>query len=199
MLAPLPKGRHQLSRQEVQDAQRIRLTVAMAEEMAGSGYVGTPVAAVLKRAGVSRQTFYELYDDKHACFLDALDLVGAVLLADLRAEAGPGDPLDRARAAIGAYLDTIVRHRAFARLFLVEVHAAGEEAMARRAALQEEVVDGLADLLGAADPDARFACRAFVAAIASLVTLPVVTDDRAALDALRAPILRLLEDLAGRV
>ncbi|HSP04629.1 MAG TPA: TetR/AcrR family transcriptional regulator [Acidimicrobiales bacterium] len=199
VLAPLPKGRHQLSRQEVQDAQRIRLAVGMAEEMAESGYVGTPVAAVLKRARVSRQTFYELYDDKHACFLDALDLVGAVLLADLRAETAPGDPLDRARTAVDAYLDTIVRHRAFARLFLVEVHAAGEEAMARRAALQDEVVDGLADLLGAVEPDAGFACRAYVAAIASLVTLPVVTGDEGALDALRAPLLGLLEDLAERI
>lgn len=198
-LAPLPKGRHQLSRQQVQDAQRIRLAVAMAEEMAESGYVGTPVAAVLKRAGVSRQTFYDLYDDKHACFLDALDLVGAVLLADLGVALPAGDPLAQAQGAVEAYLETIARHRAFARLYLVEVHAAGEEAMARRAALQDQVVDGLAGLLGATRPEARFACRAYVAAIASLVTLPVVSGDAAALGALRAPLLALLEDLAERI
>lgn len=199
MLGRLPKGRHQLSRQQVQDAQRIRLAVAMAEEMAESGYVGTPVAAVLKRAGVSRQTFYDLYDDKHACFLDALDLVGAVLLADLRVALPAGDPRTQARGAVETYLGTIARHRAFARLYLVEVHAAGEEAMARRAALQDEVVDGLAGLLGAVEPDDRFACRAYVAAVASLVTLPVVTGDDAALAALRAPLLGLLDDVAERI
>jgi AcrR family transcriptional regulator len=196
---PLPRGRHRLSRQQVQDAQRLRLAVAMAEEMVESGYVGTPVAAVLKRAGVSRQTFYELYEDKHACFLDALDLVGAVLLADLRERAPAGPPLARARGAVEAYLDTIGRHRAFARLYLVEVHAAGNQAMARRAALQEEVVDGLADLLGATSVAGRFACRAYVAAVASLVTLPVVTGDGAALEELRAPLLGLLDDLVERV
>ncbi len=197
-LTPLPKGRHRLSRQQVQDAQRIRLAVAMAEEMAESGYVGTPVAAVLKRSGVSRQTFYELYADKHACFLDALDLVGAVLLADLRLALPAGDALARAHAAVDAYLDALGRHRAFARLYLVEVHAAGEEAMARRAALQDQVVDGLADVLGATSPEARFACRAYVAAVASLVTLPVATGDRAGLDDLRAPLLGLLADLVRR-
>lgn len=197
-LAPLPKGRHQLSREQVQDAQRIRLAVGLAEEMADSGYVGTPVAAVLKRAGVSRQTFYELYRDKHACFLDALDLVGAVLLADLGTVAVEGSPLERALGAFDAYLDTMAAHPSFARLYLVEVHAAGPEAMARRAALQERVVVALAGLLGADGPDARFACRAYVAAVASLVTLPVATGDQAGLDELRQPLRTLLEELAAR-
>lgn len=197
-LAPLPKGRHQLSRQQVQDAQRIRLAVGLAEAMVESGYVGTSVAAVLKRAGVSRQTFYELYEDKHACFLDALDLVGAVLLEELRARVAPAAGPDGARAAVEAYLDTLADHHAFARLFLVEVHAAGAEAMARRAALQDEVVEGLAALLGATGDRARFACRSYVAAVASLVTLPVVTGDQDALAALQAPLLALLDDLAGR-
>lgn len=198
-LDPLPKGRHGLSREQVQDAQRIRLAVALAEEMVESGYVGTPVAAVLKRAGISRQTFYELYPDKHACFLDALDLVGAVLLADLGDVLASAAPRTRASDAVAAYLDTIGRHRAFARLYLVEVHAAGAEAMGRRAALQDQVVDGLAALLGAARDADRFACRAYVAAVASLVTMPVVTGDGAALAALREPLLRLLDDLAASI
>lgn len=195
-LPPLPKGRHGLSREEVRDAQRIRLAVALAEELAEAGYVGTPVAAVLRRAGISRQTFYELYDDKHACFLDALDLVGAVLVADLGTVVPDGEPLERAAAAVGAYLDTIAAHPAFARLYLVEVHAAGAAAMRRRVDLQEQVVEALATLLGAEDAGRRFACRAYVAAVASLVTLPVATGDRAALDALRDPLLALLADLA---
>lgn len=197
-LAPLPKGRHQLSREQVQEAQRIRLAVALAEEMADAGYVGTPVAAVLKRAGISRQTFYELYQDKHACFLDALDLVGEVLLSDIGAAGAEGSPLDRACAALDAYIDTMGAHPAFARLYLVEVHAAGPEAMARRAALQDQVVDALAGLLGVDGVDARFACRAYVAAVGSLVTLPVATGDQVALGALRRPLRTLLEELAAR-
>lgn len=194
---PLPKGRHSLTRQQVQDTQRLRLAVALAEEMTVGGYVGTPVAAILERAGISRQTFYELYADKQACFLDALDLVGAVLVDTLRAAVdGPGEPVARARRAVAVYLDTIAEHAAFARLFLVEVHAAGAEALTRRAALQEQVVEAFVGLLGARTPEARFACRAFVAAVSSLVTLPIVTADREALDALREPLLHQMDRLA---
>jgi AcrR family transcriptional regulator len=188
-LAPLPKGRHALSRAQVEQAQRIRLAVAMAEAMADRGYVGTPVAAVLHGAGISRETFYRLYDDKLGCFLDALDFVGAVLLADLGVALGDGgEPEVRAAQVLDRYLDTLGEHPAFARLFLVEVHAAGPEAMARRAALQARVVDALADLVGAQDRATRFSCEAFVAAVGSLVTLPIVTGDRDALEALRRPL-----------
>jgi AcrR family transcriptional regulator len=195
----LPKGRHSLTRQQVADAQRLRLAVGLAEAMREKGYVGTPVAEILKRAGVSRETFYQLYDDKLACFLDALDLVGAVLAhqmgAALGRRTGPGDPLERAERAIDAYLAAIAENPAFARLYLVEVHAAGPEAMKRRAELQASLVDGLAKLLGARTEAARFACQAYIAAIASLVTLPIVTGDLDALHALRRPLVTHLRAL----
>lgn len=199
LLAPLPRGRHTLSREEVRAAQRLRLVVALAEELAVSGYARTPVAAVLKRAGVSRQTFYELYADKEAAFLDALDVVGEVLLAELGdALDGEGPPAARARAAVERYLTTLADHLAFARLFLVEVQAVGIEAMERRAVLQERVVEGLVAATGARSERERFACRAFVAAVASLVSLPVITGDRAALEALRDPLLDHLGELFAR-
>lgn len=199
-LAPLPRGRHSLTRQQVSDAQRLRLAVALAEVMVEDGYVGTPVAAILRGAGVSRQTFYELYDDKLACFLDALDLVGAVLVGELAGVvAGGGDatrsPLERAERAVERYLDTLVRHPAFARLFVVEVHAAGPEALRRRADLQARVVDALTDLLGARSAQARFACQAFVAAVSALVTLPLALGDQEALAGLREPLVAHLRAL----
>ena len=51
----LPRGRHGLTREEVGTAQRGRLMLAMAEAVADHGYVGTSVAEVIKRAGVSRE------------------------------------------------------------------------------------------------------------------------------------------------
>ena len=195
----LPKGRHRLTRQQVADAQRLRLAVAMAEALAEQGYAGTPVAPVLERAGVSRQTFYQLYDGKLACFLDALDFVGEVLIAELAgALDGPGEPIDHAVGAIGHYLGTIVANSAFARLYLVEVHAAGPEALIRRSRLQARIVDALAALLGLDDAASRFACEAFVAAVSSLVVLPIVTGDDDAVRALEDPLGRLLRDLAAQ-
>ncbi len=196
-VAALPKGRHSLTREQVAETQRLRLAVAMADAMAETGYVGTPVAAVLERAGVSRETFYQLYTDKLACFLDALDLAGAVLLTTLAEtlDGGEGDPLDQAEQVISRYLATIVEHAPFARLYLVEVHAAGPAAMQRRADLQARVVDGLADLTGARTKRARFACRAYIAAVSSLVTVPLVTGDLDAVAALRRPLLDHLRAL----
>ena len=160
------------------------------------GYVGTPVAAILERAGVSRQTFYELYGDKLACFLDALDLAGAVLVGRLAEVVdGDGDPVDRAAHAVESYLQTITAHPAFARLYIVEVHAAGPEAMRRRAGLQAQVVDALADLLEARTSQARFACQVFVSAIAALVTVPLAVGDHDATAALRDPLVSHLRAL----
>jgi AcrR family transcriptional regulator len=199
-LTALPKGRHSLTREQVADAQRLRLAVAMAEAMADSGYVGTPVAAVLQRAGVSRQTFYELYDGKLACFLDALDLVGEVLVVQLAGSLGrSGEPIDQAARAVEQYLETLVDQPAFARLFLVEVHAAGPAAMQRRAELQARVVDALAELFRVRTRRGRFACQAYVAAIASLVTVPLATGDTAAIRALRRPLIDHLRLLAEHV
>ena len=200
-LAPLPRGRHSLTREQVADAQRLRLAVAMAEAMVEHGYVGTPVAAILRGAGVSRQTFYELYDGKLACFLDALDLVSTVLLDELADAVAAGDdrsapPLERAENAVDRYLDTLVRHPAFARLYIVEVHAAGPEALRRRVDLQARVADALADLLGARRDEARFACQTFVAAISALITLPLVLGDQDSIAGLREPLKAHLGALA---
>ncbi len=198
-MPPLPRGRHDLTRGQVEQSQRLRLAVAMAEACVGRGYSDTPVAAVLELAGVSRQTFYALYANRLECFLEALDLVGEVLvgrLADAVA-AQEGLPLDRAIAALDGYLQAIVDHRAFARLYVVEAHAAGPRALVRRAALQTEVVDALAGLLGMEQPDTRFACEAFVAAVAALVTLPLATGDVTAIIALRDPLVSRLRALAA--
>lgn len=198
-MTPLPRGRHNLSRDEVERSQRVRLAVAMAECCADAGFVDSPVKAVLERAGVSRLTFYELYTGKLECFLEALDLVGEVLLDQLQGVLvdGTGSPLDQAVEAIDRYLDTIVDNVAFARLYIVEVHAAGPDALVRRAVLQRRVVDALAELFGADQPDDRFACEAFVAAISALVTLPIATGDLDAVRALRDPLVALLGRLAA--
>lgn len=196
-IAPLPRGRHNLSRDEVESSQRLRLAVAMADACAEAGFVDTSVKAVLERAGVSRLTFYELYDGKLDCFLEALDLVGTVLLGQLRLAVDDASepPLDRATRAIDSYLDAIVHNLPFARLYIVEVHAAGPAALIRRAELQTQVVDVVADVFGTQDAEGRFACEAFVAAVSALVTLPVATGDVKAIRALRDPLVSLMRRL----
>jgi len=202
----LPRGRHGLSREEVERSQRDRMLLAMVEASARKGFVATTVADVLKGAGVSRETFYQQFESKLACFLAAFDAAGDLLLAGLdradeAASPAAGRPdratrLARFDRALGSYLDRIAQQSAVTRMFLVEVYAAGPEAIARRAALQARIVDGLVRLLDVG-PEDRFACEAVVSATSAMVTPLLVAGDTDALRALRAPLVDLVDRLIG--
>jgi len=190
----LPRGRHNLSREEVEQSQRSRMLLALATAMTEKGYVGTSVADVLKRAGVSRETFYQRFSSKLDCFMDAFEVAGQMLQGRLQEAIrdADGTPLERFDHAFTAYLDVLAEQPAFARVFLVEVYAAGPDAIARRSALQDLIVDRLADLLGATTKENRFACRVLVAAVSSMVTGPVIAQDAKAIRALRADVVNLV-------
>ena len=76
----LPRGPHQLAREEVLASQRARMLEAMAHAVADKGYAATTVADVVGGAGVSRKTFYEHFQDKEDCFLEAFDAGVQVLV-----------------------------------------------------------------------------------------------------------------------
>lgn len=191
--APLPRGRHTLSRAEVAGSQRERMLQAMAEAMAERGYAATPVAEIIRRAGVSRETFYQQFASKQDCFLAglewALDRLGPALRAALRIE---GDPVERFDRLVGIYLDALAHEPATARLFLIEIYAAGPDVARRRVELAEQFLDGLVEIFDARTEADRFACRALLAAIVSLVTGALAADDVDAVRELRAPLVGLV-------
>jgi AcrR family transcriptional regulator len=186
-----------MPRDEVVNAQRIRIVLAMADAMHEKGYVGTPVADILKRAGVSRETFYQLFSSKLDCYLAAFDLVGEALLLQLRTVVeAPGSAMERFERSLKAYLEALASEPAYARLFLVECHAAGPEAMGRRHDFQRRLTDSVAELLGATTEADRFAAQMFVAAVSALVTGPLVAHDTEALRRLGPPLLDHVRRLA---
>lgn len=204
--ARLPRGRHGLSREEVRDSQRRRMLTAMAAAVAERGYVRTPVAEVIGRAGVSRETFYLHFANKEECFLAAFDDVVARLRERVLAvvvervdepAGGHADPLARLNAAVGAYLEVLASERPLARTFLIEVYGAGPAALRRRVAVFDGFVDLVADAIGAADPERRATCEALVAAASALVTMRVAVDDREGLLAVRPQLLALARRLLG--
>ena len=67
----LPRGRHGIPKEEVLANQRERLLAAAAAVFAEEGYASLSIGAVIARAGVSRSTFYKLFDDKLDCVLAA--------------------------------------------------------------------------------------------------------------------------------
>jgi AcrR family transcriptional regulator len=202
----LPRGRYALSPEEVERIQRSRLAAAMAQVMAEKGYVATSVADVLKRSGVSRQTFYQVFTDKLDCFMAAFDQAAEFLLlgllgvieADERGLPGPeaeGDPLQWFEQAFTAYLEALALDLPYTRLFLVEVYAAGPEAIQRRTSLQTTITTMMADLMGVTSEAARFTCEMIVAATSTLVTNAVINNDLEALRALGPPVLEYVRTL----
>ena len=119
--------------------QRQRILAAVAEATAARGYARMSVEDVVRGAGVSRRTFYELFPNKDAVFLEAYDQVANLLLAGVRAayegESGFGP---RVTAGFRAFLELLEASPAFARMCIVEVMAAGPEAVAKRTAVMGE-------------------------------------------------------------
>jgi AcrR family transcriptional regulator len=192
----LPRGRHDLSRTEVEADQRLRILIGIAEAMADGGYANTAVAAVLARAGVSRETYYRLFSDKLDGFLAAFDLVSELLLAEMTTALDePGTPLERVDGALTRYLATIAAHRPYARLFLIEAYAAGAEAIRRRQAVQQRIVAQLIEVLGTRSTAGRFACQSIVASVSSLIVAPIVEDDPAAILAIGPAVSEHLRGL----
>ncbi|WP_280481572.1 TetR/AcrR family transcriptional regulator [Nocardia cyriacigeorgica] len=196
-LRRLPRGRHGLPREHVVASQRERILQAMGEAMADNGYVGTSVAAILKKAGVSRETFYEQFRSKEDCFEAAYQRAVELLLDRIAETDAPtadfgDDPVERMRRLFGTYLQHLADDPASARLFLVEVYAVGAKAVARRIELQDLFVDRIAEVLDARTPEQRFACRTLAAAVGAMVTGKIATDDVAGLLALREPLLELV-------
>src|SRR5581483_8986086 len=79
----LPRGPHQLSREEVAASQRLRLERAITELLAERGYAAITIGELAARAGVSRGAFYEHFSGKENCLLSAYDRWAANLLESM--------------------------------------------------------------------------------------------------------------------
>src|SRR5262245_41483642 len=133
----LPRGRHGLTRATVVDSQRTRILEGMIVSVAARGYPETRVVAAITAAGVSRKTFYELFDDKEHCFLASYDHIVARLLDVTQAgfESAPESQwTDRIRRGTSALLTWLAGEPEAARVAIVEILAGGPPARVRRAA-----------------------------------------------------------------
>jgi len=191
---PLPRGRHGLAREDVTSAQRARIFAGLVHAVAERGYGSTPVAEILRRAGVSRETFYQLFSGKQDCFLECLEEGISGFIALLAADRADGETPARERFArlLDTFLSTLADDPDRARVFLVEVYAAGPEAIVARSGVQEVFVDAIVAELGVAD---RFACESLVAAIAGRVTVLLASDDAEGIRELGPSYVELAERL----
>lgn len=154
----LPRGRHGLPRELVTRSQRERLLAAVVRVTATKGYAATTVADILEDAGVGRESFYELFDDKRDCMLAA----HTILIEDLEARvqsafAEPGDWASRMRAALAATLEWFAADPVAARFTLIELGSVGTVFRTRFQATFDSFVQMLEDGLAEGGPDPELA------------------------------------------
>ncbi|MBB5084050.1 TetR/AcrR family transcriptional regulator [Nonomuraea endophytica] len=192
----LPRGRHALSPEAVAEAQRDRLMTAMAQVMSEKGYVKTSVEDVIRRAVISRQSFYRHFTSKQDCFMAAFRRSTQVLEQRIAtAASGDGGPVERFERALADFLEALVLDPASARLCVSEVYAAGPEAVAHRTDFQRRLGERMAAMLEAGTEAGQFACQVLVAAIATMVAGPLATGEQEALRALGPPLVEHVRGL----
>lgn len=118
----LPPGRHGLSREQVRESQRRRLTAAAAAELAERGYGQVTLTGVSKGAGVSTASFYQHFDDLWACLLAAYDDAAEQLCETIESAcaATGGGREERARTGIERGLSMLAAAPALAHLLSTE-------------------------------------------------------------------------------
>jgi AcrR family transcriptional regulator len=122
----LPRGRHGLPRELVERSQRERLLAAVVRVTVAKGYESTTVADILAEAGVGRESFYELFDDKLDCMLAAHKLLVDSLEEQVReAYVTEGPWPRRMRDALSTTLDWFAADPGIARFTLVELSTVG--------------------------------------------------------------------------
>jgi AcrR family transcriptional regulator len=135
----LPRGPHRFEPQDIVADQRRRLIEAMVALAGERGYTATTVADVIKRAGVSRKTFYEHFAEREQLLLAAFDETSPMMLEQARAAA-------RRTGGRTRQLDSMMRclcrlageSPATITLSTIEIAAANPEGIVRHDKLMED-------------------------------------------------------------
>lgn len=167
-----PAGVRTLPAELVQAVQRERLLASMLCAVAEIGYRDLTVQDVLGRAGISRPTFYEQFEDKEDCFLAAFDASVGRLRRRVDEAAAEGDSWrDRMRAGLEGLMGFIDDEPEAARTVLVEARASCPAGLRRR----DELLDGFASCIDAMvraeldDPPSAIAAAGVVGGIESVL------------------------------
>jgi AcrR family transcriptional regulator/DNA-binding MarR family transcriptional regulator len=189
-----PKG-HTASDQ-LSDIQRARIVASMMDVVAEVGAGNATVARVVARSGVSRRTFYELFDDREDCFLTAFD--EGVARASRYVLEGY-DPqarwAERIRTALTGLLAFLTYERGVGRLLIVETLGAGPRALERRQRVLAQIiaaVDTARTEVKGSDGPPPLTAEGVVGAVLSIVHTRMV-------DADSPPLMELLGALTSMI
>lgn len=185
-----------LERERVIGIQRARVLAAMAEAASEHGAANVTVAHVVERAGVSRRTFYELFDDRDDCLLAALE--ESARQAATRVVAAyqqRGRWRDRIRAGLVALLSFLEEEPSLGRLLIVETLAAGPRALRLRNELLSHLIaavsEGEVEARRAAKPS-QLVAEGTAGAVLSVLHGRLSRDEPAGLIELAGPLMSMI-------
>lgn len=126
------------------EMQRRRLLSATGELLAEAGIEGATVGRLTRRAGISRRTFYEVFEDREECYLAAFnEAIERISRDALPVYARERKWNARIRAGLTALLEHLDAHPDVARMCVVETLRAGPKLLERR----KRVLDALATVV----------------------------------------------------
>ena len=172
-------------------SQRQRMLDAVVEAVAEKGFAEMTVADVVKRAGVSRRTFYEQFEDKLDCFLAAYEAHAEALARDVE-HAVAAAPDDALRAGLSAYLEHLAERPTFARVLTIDILGAGSRALEVRERARRRFAEQYRRL-----SDDEDVLRALVGGIAELVQARLLDDRSDTLPELVPTLERFVRAIAG--
>jgi AcrR family transcriptional regulator len=126
---------------QVSAMQRSRLLAAAVGVVGEFGWEGASVARITDRAGVSRRTFYELFENRDECLLALLESAVSQITAEIAAENLTDlSWRERVRGGLWAVLCFFDREPALARVCLVESRRGCGVALAYRQQMVDRLV-----------------------------------------------------------
>jgi AcrR family transcriptional regulator len=155
--APARLGLRAAGQSQLAQIQRARIVGAMLDSVTDRGAGSVSVADVVERSGVSRRTFYELFDDREDCFFAAFEQ--ALSYASERvvpAYLGEKGWRERVRAGLIALLSFFDQEPQIGRVLIVESLAGGSRTLERRG----ELVATLTSIVEAGASEAKTALPA---------------------------------------
>jgi AcrR family transcriptional regulator len=177
------------------DVQRTRLLAALFDCIAQDGVDQLTASAIVKRARVSRKTFYEQFSNCEDCKLAALEEIFAHM-RNLAVDAFQRERTWRegVRSALGRLLAFLDEEPAVARMCLIEALRGGDALLARRAEMLAQTARALdaVTLAGPSGPRRVVSAQASVGGVLSMLHTRVLQAPGEPLAPLRGQLMSTL-------
>jgi AcrR family transcriptional regulator len=138
---------------------------AMLESIGEQGYATTVVADVIAKAVASRKTFYEHFEDKHACFFVTSDKVASEWIARIRCVENGSEHGGAIETLVNELFALSLESPAALRVLAVELTAAGPAGIKRREQALHRLAQPLLQALGESTANVELLARIIVGAI----------------------------------